>query len=96
MAQELIPYTETRRDRLEAELARQANKRELNERFNNGIQVIAYWLVAENVTTIWVYDEQTQSGCEFEVPKDKVGDYFEHPFSHKDANLPDMRGKYEK
>lgn len=85
---ELIPYTETRRDQLERELTAMANKKEINERHNNGIQVIAYWLVAENVTTIWVYDERVNSGVEFEVPHNKVKYYFDSPFSHPDANLP--------
>jgi hypothetical protein len=85
---ELIPYTETRRDQLEQELAAMANKKEINERHNNGIQVIAYWLVAENVTTIWVHDERTNSAVEFEVDPAEVLEWFQHPFAHPDANLP--------
>lgn len=88
MAQEMVPYTETRRDRVEQELAAMANKRELLERKNNGIQVIAYYLVAENVTTIWVRDERTNSAAEFQVPPAEVMDWFQHPFAHKDAVFP--------
>jgi len=87
MSQELLPYTETRRDQLELELAAMANKRELNHRTNNGITVIAYWLMAENVTTIWVHDERVNAACEFEVPHDQVMEYFTHPFSNKQANI---------
>lgn len=69
---ELILYTETQRDELEQELAQVANKRELAERHNHGINVIAYWLVKENVCTIWVQDERTNSASEFVVPNDEV------------------------
>lgn len=85
---ELIPYTEHQRDELELELAEMANKLEINERHSNGIQVIAYFLVAENVTTIWVYDERLKGGVEFEVPPDEVMEWFHHPLAHPDANLP--------
>ena len=82
---ELVPYTE---HDIDSELADLTNKREINGRNSNGIQVIAYFLVAENVTTIWVYDERVGGGCEFEVPKDEVRDWFEHPFAHPNAQLP--------
>jgi hypothetical protein len=85
VSQELIPYTETRRDQLEIELAEMANKRELDHRTNNGITVIAYWLVEQNVTTIWVHDERTNSAREFEVPPDEVMEHFHHPYANKNA-----------
>lgn len=87
MQMELIPYTESRRDEVELELA---NKRELAERHSQGIQVIAYWLVKQNVCTIWVSDERTNVAAEFEVPNEEVMSWFNHPYAHPNAP-PDPR-----
>lgn len=88
---ELMPYSEVERDRAEQRLALEANKKELLVRRNNGIHVIAYWLMKENVCTIWLLDERTNSSVEFPVPNDEVTEWFNHPFAHPDCNLP----KYE-
>lgn len=88
MAQEMVRYTETHRDQLELELAEQADKLVLNERYNNGIKVIAYWLRKENICTIWLQDERTNSACEFAVPNQEVMDWFTHPYAHIDAQMP--------
>lgn len=88
---ELLPYTEAQRDAFEVQKAIEANKRELLERHSQGIQVIAYWLVKENVCTIFVRDERTNSSCEFPVANDEVSHWFEHPFAHKDAKFPEVR-----
>jgi hypothetical protein len=82
MAFELMPYTEAERDMLETQLY---NKPEINHRHQAGLTVIAYWLRQHNICTIFV---QTDDGAaEFVVPNDRVGDYFEHPFSHPDAQI---------
>lgn len=94
MSVELVPYTETRRDQLEQELAAMANRRELDYRTNNGITVIAYWLVKENVCTIWVQDERTNSSCEFPVANEEVMEWFNHPYAHPDAQVPQYEQRH--
>lgn len=91
MGQELEPYTEVRRDKLEDELAAAANKRELSYRYSNGIKVIAYWMVLENITTIYLEDERNNAACEFSVPPDEVMEWFWHPYAHIDAEMPIYR-----
>lgn len=87
---EILPYTseEIYRDQIEENLAVEANKKDLLERNSNGIHVIAYWMVKENVCTIWVEDARVKRSCEFTVPNDEVTHWFEHPCSHKDYQMP--------
>ena len=63
-------------------------KRELLERHSSGIQVIVYWLKQNNVVTLSLIDEDSNSGCEFVIPNDEVMEWFAHPFAHPDANMP--------
>lgn len=85
---ELMPYTEAQRDHVEVQLASQANKREIDFRQSDGITVIAYWLMKENVCLIYVQDDRTNSAAEFSVPSEEVGHWFIHPFAHPDAQMP--------
>jgi hypothetical protein len=89
MIMEALPeYSEVQRDRLEEQLAAEANKLELDSRHSNGITVIAYWLKAENQCLIFVHDERTDSACEFVVSNDEVYEWFNHPFANKDCVMP--------
>lgn len=90
MQMELMPYSlqEAHRDDVEQRLAREANKREINYRQSGGYTVIAYWLMKENVCSIYVEDEYTHASVEYEVPNYEVGVWFLHPLAHKDANFP--------
>lgn len=70
------------------ELNSLSNRLEINRRSNNGITVVAYWLMKENVCLIFVHDRATNDASEFVVPNDEVGKWFAHPYAH-----PDARGK---
>lgn len=87
---ELAPYTpeESYRDSVEAQLAVEANRREINERHSNGIRVVAYWLMKENICLIFVHDERANQASEFVVPNDEVAEWFIHPFAHRDNTIP--------
>lgn len=87
MSTELVPYTETDRDELEQMLTEQANKVNLRERAANGMRVILYHLMKENITLIYCQDERTNSAAEFEVPNSEANVWFDHAFAHQDANL---------
>lgn len=84
---ELLPYTELDPDEFRREVEQIDNKRELNRRSNNGITVIAYWLMRENVCLIFVHDARTNDATEFIVPNDEVSEWFDHPYAHKDAQV---------
>lgn len=80
---ELVPYTEL----TDAELAETLNKVELIRRSNNGITVVGYWHRSEDEVSIYVHDARVEESAEFTVPNDEVMNYFNHPFSHPDADL---------
>lgn len=84
MSEALVVWDETQVKQIEQVPV----KRELLERHTGGVQVIVYWLKKENIISLSLVDEQNNSACEFVIPNDKVMDYFQHPFSHRDANMP--------
>lgn len=89
---ELIRYSEAQRDELEDELA---NKREINRRSANGITVVAYWLMREQVALIFVHDAQTNGSVEFPVPPGEVMEWFNHPFANQQCVLPVYEDEYD-
>ena len=60
-------------------------KRELMERHDSTTQVIAYWMVLENICTIFVHDGK--QAVEFVVPNEEVKEWFDHPFAHPDSRF---------
>lgn len=85
---ELLQYSERQRDRVESTPI----KRQLLERVNGGIRVEVFWQKLGNICTLFLFDEKENTGTEFVIPNDKVMDYYEHPFSHPDAHLPQYKG----
>jgi hypothetical protein len=78
---ELIKYEA---NQLNKEADALANKREINRRDGDGLTVIAYWLVRENIVLIQVDDKHTKSSAEFIAPNDQVMDRFNHAFVYAD------------
>lgn len=85
---ELMPYTETRRDQVEADLAAAANRREINYRESGTYRIYAFWLVKENVCLIYIEDKSNNTGVEYQVPNNEMGSWLGHELAHRDANFP--------
>lgn len=77
---ELVPYTEARRDRLEEELAAEANKRELTEDRRHGLVIRTYWLKLTNEISLQLTDESNGEVLEAIVPNNRVLWSREHPY----------------
>lgn len=78
MSQELMPYSATRRDRIERQLAVQANKRELILERRHGLDIIIYWLKSTNQVSMQLLEGDSK-GREFLIPNDLVLDARDHP-----------------
>lgn len=76
MSTEIVPYTETRRDQLEKDLA---NKRELLDGRRHGLSIKVYWLRLTDQVSMELTDENANSAREFLIPNDKVMDAYSHP-----------------
>lgn len=88
MGSELIPYSETKRDRIERQLTVQANKKELIFERRHGMDIIIYWLRSTNQISMQLLEGESK-GREFMVPNDSVMDAYEHPESYAArAGLP--------
>lgn len=61
------------------------NRREFNRRSNNGITVIAYWLMREQVVLMYVHDARVNQYAEYEVDPADVTEEFHHPFANKNT-----------
>lgn len=92
-SQELLPHTDSERERdiVEQRLALEANKINLMERHSSGMRVILYYLLRQSVCLIYCEDERTHSAAEFPVPNNQALQWYDHAFSHPDANLRHYR-----
>lgn len=82
-----MPYTESKRDLIEARLTAEANKINIEERRNNGMRVILYLMLREGLLSIYCEDQRTSSSAEYSVEPHEAYEWFEHAFAHRDANL---------
>jgi len=57
-------------------------RRELAHRATGGLDVTLYWDVADDGTSIDVYQASTQETISFRVPPEQALDAFHHPFAH--------------
>lgn len=78
MGSELVPYSETRRDRVERQLTIEANKKELIFERRHGLDIIIYWLKSTNQVSMQLVEEGSK-GREFMIPNDSVLDARDHP-----------------
>lgn len=88
MTNTLKPYTETHRDIVEERLLSEHNKKELDQRYSAPWTIIAYYLVKEQVCTIYIHDDSLKVSVEYVVPGDKLSESFAHALAHPDANFP--------
>lgn len=71
---ELVPYTETHRDRVERDLY---EKPEIHEERRDGLTIRVYWLrLLNEISMSLMYQRRTR---EFGIPPDKVNDAIAHP-----------------
>ena len=55
-------------------------RRELARRSGNGLNVRLLWNSGEDTVSVELYDERTEELFDFEVPRDRALDAFNHPF----------------
>jgi hypothetical protein len=77
----LVPYTESRRDQLECELAEVADKPEIHWERRHGLDIHVYYLrKLGSISMALLMGEGRARTCrEFPVPNDKVNDAIAHP-----------------
>ena len=63
----------------------ETSRRELACRRSGGLEVILYWHVKDNSTSIDVHQTATEATISFRVPPDQALDAFHHPFAHLGA-----------
>jgi hypothetical protein len=61
-------------------IAIQPTRRELDRRAANGIVVRLLWNSNVDTVSIELYDERSEELFDFEVPRDRALDAFNHPF----------------
>lgn len=61
------------------------NKREINRRSSNGITVVAYYLMREQVALIYIHDARVNQAAEYEVDPSEVMEEFNHPFANPNS-----------
>jgi hypothetical protein len=66
----------------ETPMTTQTAPRELAYRVSDGVRVRLLWHPATNRVTVQVVDESLDESFEFEAPRDRALDAFEHPFAY--------------
>lgn len=77
---ELVPYTESHRDEIEAELSAEANKRELTEDHRHNLIIRTFWLRVTNEVSLQLTDETDGQILESIIPNDRVLWSRDHPY----------------